>query len=49
MKRALIVVSLIDECGDIANCDIEEEIKTELSSWIYIIPWGRKVESVTVK
>ena len=48
MKKATIVVSLVKECSDIADGDIEEEIKKELSKRLSAIPWAKEVQSVTV-
>jgi hypothetical protein len=44
-----IVVSLVKECNDIANYDIEEEIKKELSEHLSLIPWAEEIQSVTVE
>lgn len=49
MKKATIVVSLVKECSDVADCDIEREIRKELSENISLIPWAREIKSVTVK
>lgn len=49
LKKATIIVSLIEESSKIANCDIEKEILKEFSPWVYMIPWGKKIEKVTVK
>jgi len=49
LKKATIVVSLVEECRDVANCDIEEEIKRELSENLPIIPWAKEIKSVDVE
>lgn len=49
MKKATIVVSLVEECGDVANRDIEGEIRRELSENLSLIPWAKKIESVSVE
>lgn len=43
------MISLVEECSDLANCDIEEEIKKELSENLSTIPWAKRIESVTVE
>jgi len=49
LKRAIIVVSLVEECSDIANCDIEKEIQKELSEHLFLIPWAKQIQSVAVE
>jgi len=48
-KRAIIVVSLVDESAEVASEEIEKEIFDELSEGILRIPWCKRVEKVTVK
>jgi len=48
LKKATIVVSLVKECSNVANCDIEEEIKRELTKNL-TIPWAKEIKSVTVE
>jgi len=48
-KKAIIVVSLIEECADCSDEEIKREIYSELSKEPYRIPWGKKVEKVTVE
>ena len=49
MKKATIVVSLVKECNDVSNHDIEEEIRKELSNDLSKIPWAKELQSVTVE
>lgn len=48
MKKALIVIELVDESGVVANNNIENEILRELENMPFTIPWMRKVEKVTI-
>jgi len=48
IKKALIVVSLVDESAEVANEEIEKEILNELSKEPTRIPWLKEVEKVTV-
>lgn len=48
VKRAVIVISLIEKSGKWANKDIEKEILAVLSDEPTRIPWLNKVEKVTV-
>jgi len=48
-KKAIIVISLVKECADCSDEEIEREIYSELSKEPYRIPWGKKVEKVTVE
>jgi len=47
-KKAVIVVSLVEESAEKANEEIEKEIIEELSREPSAIPWLKKVEKVTV-
>lgn len=47
-KKALIVVSLVEESTEKANEEIEKEIIEELSKGPLRIPWCDKVEKVEV-
>jgi len=47
-KKAVIVVSLVEESIEKPNREIEKEIMTELSRQPARIPWLKKVERVTV-
>ena len=47
-KKAVIVVSLVEESAEKANEEIEKEIFEELSKGLPKIPWFKKVEKVTV-
>lgn len=49
MKRATVVISLVEDCSDLHNCDIEQEIKNELSENLSVIPWATKIEHVSVE
>ena len=48
-KKAVIVVSLVEESAEKTNEEIEKEILDELSSHPPAIPWLKKVKEVTVK
>lgn len=48
-KKAVIVVSLVEESMEKANEKIEREIMEELSKHPPKIPWMEKVDNVTVK
>ena len=47
-KKAIIVISLVEESAEKANEEIEKEIMEELSKHPPAIPWLKKVEKVTV-
>jgi len=47
-KKAVIVISLIEESAEAANEDIEKEIIDELSKELTRIPWLKDVQRVTV-
>jgi len=49
LKKATIVVSLVEECDDVSNHNIEEEIRKELSNEVSKIPWAKQLQSVTVE
>jgi len=48
-KKAIIVVSLVDESAEKANEKIEKEILEELSKEPSRIPWAKEIEKVTVE
>jgi len=48
VKKALIVISLVDESAEVANEEVEKEILNELSKEPTRIPWLKEVEKVTV-
>jgi len=48
VKKAVIVVSLVEESIGKPNREIEKEIMSELSKEPARIPWLKKVERVTV-
>lgn len=47
-KKAVIVVSLVEESAERSNREIEKEITEELSKHLPTIPWLNKVEKVTI-
>jgi len=47
-KKAVIVVSLVEESAEKSNEEIQKEIVEELSREPAKIPWLKKVEKVTV-
>jgi len=47
-KRAVIVVSLVEESAEKPNEEIERDIMEELSREPTRIPWMKEVEKVTV-
>ena len=48
-KKAIIVVSLVEESVDHSDEEIQQEIYSELSKEAYKIPWAKKIEKVTVE
>jgi hypothetical protein len=48
-KKAVIVVSLVEESAEKPNEEIEKEILEELSKHPPVIPWLKKIDKVTVK
>ena len=48
-KKAIIEISLIDECYEKTNQEIANEIFGELSAGRTIIPWCKQVNKVAVK
>jgi len=48
VKKAVILIQLVEESIGRANEDIEREISEELSEGLPKIPWFGKVEKVTV-
>lgn len=48
-KKAIIVVSLVEESADHSDEEIEREIYSELSKETHRIPWAKKIERVTVE
>jgi hypothetical protein len=49
MKKVTIVISLVEECGNLDDSDIEKEIERELSENVSMIPWAKKIERITVE
>lgn len=47
-KKAVIVISLVEESAKKSNREIQREIKEELSKHPPTIPWLKNVEKVTV-
>jgi len=47
-KKAVIVISLVNESQQKSNQQIQKEIETELTTEPSRIPWLKKVEKVTV-
>ena len=47
-KKAVIVISLVEESIEKANEEIEKDISKELSKDFPMIPWFRNVEKATV-
>jgi len=47
-KKAVIVISLVEESAEKSNRDIEKEIMMELTREPSRIPWLKKAEKVTV-
>jgi len=47
-KKAVIMISLVEESVEKANEEIEEDILEELSEGFLKIPWSKDVEKVTV-
>ena len=48
VKKAVIVVSLVEESNEKPNREIEKEIMSELSKEPARISWLKKVEKVTI-
>ncbi len=48
VKKAVIVISLVEQSVEMANEDIEKEILDALTGELARIPWLREVEKVTV-
>lgn len=48
VKKAVIVISLVEESAEKPNREIEKEIMEELLREPVRIPWLKKVESVKV-
>jgi len=48
VKKAIIVISLVEEGTEVANEKIEEDILNELSEEPTRIPWLKEVEKVTI-
>ena len=47
-KKAVVVISLVEESAEKSNEEIEREIMEELSREPARIPWLKSVEKVTV-
>ena len=48
VKKAVIVISLVQESAEVANEKIEKDISDEFSKERTRIPWLKEVEKVTV-
>jgi hypothetical protein len=48
VKKAVIVISLVEESAEMSNEEIERDIVNELSREPTKIPWLKEVEKVTV-
>lgn len=48
-KKAVIVISLVEESAEKPNKEIENDIREELSKEPARLPWLKEVEKVTVK
>jgi hypothetical protein len=48
VKKAVIVISLVEESTEVANEKIEKDILNELSEEPTRIPWLKEVQKVTV-
>ncbi len=48
-KRALIVVSLVEESAEFSDEETKQEIYSELSKEIHRIPWAKKIVRVVVE
>ncbi|MDI6905203.1 MAG: hypothetical protein QMD13_06935 [Candidatus Bathyarchaeia archaeon] len=48
VKKAVIVISLVEESAEMANEDIERDILNELSKEPTRIPWLKEAEKVTI-
>jgi hypothetical protein len=48
IKKAVIVISLVEESAEMSNEEIERGIVNELSKEPTRIPWLKEVEKVTV-
>ena len=48
VKKAVIVISLVEESTEVANEEIERDIVNELSREPTKIPWLKEVQKVTV-
>ena len=47
-KKAVIVISLVEEVKEKESIELEEEISEEFAKWPVIIPWMKNLEKVTV-
>jgi DNA-directed RNA polymerase subunit H (RpoH/RPB5) len=48
VKKAVIVISLVEESAEVANEEVEKDILNELSKEPTRIPWLKEVQKVTV-
>jgi hypothetical protein len=47
-KKAIIEVSLVEECCERSNQEVANEIFKELSEDISIIPWCKQINKVVI-
>jgi len=47
-KKVIIVISLVEESGEMSDEEIKRDLVEELSEILPRIPWMKEVESVTV-
>ena len=47
-KKAVIVVSLVEEAKEKESGELEKEISEELVKWPAFIPWMKDIEKVTI-
>ena len=48
VKKAVIEISLVDECSEKTNNDIAGEIFNDLTKGRILIPWCKQVDKVVV-
>ena len=48
IKKAIIVISLVEEAKEKEGTELEKEISEGLAKWPVIIPWMKDIEKVAV-
>jgi len=48
VKKAIIEISLVDECSERKNSEIANEIFSEISEERSLIPWCKQIDKVIV-